>query len=474
MGRKERSLLALFPTGHADQNVVVSSQYYFKSKKGPEYWTKHANYLIREGVSKDGNGHGTAYDKSGKEIDIQQFVRDRILSSVSKTIWKVIISPEYGEALDLRRFTVNVLSRIEKEFGYKMDRVVFVEHHNRMHKHVHLIVSHESNHIPKKIMQHAIRQISIQEATRVLGPKPEISRNRDHEFRVGQWIDDVDRRILERGINGQVVYSRSDTPRTPEEHEKIREERSRLRHLAKLGLAVKLDYAGYEYSISPTLERSLKMPENVLEKVGSVDVLDQTGRVVPAFQAIGNRDVEIPLPEEREFRGKLIGVSVRDRREEDLVPRGETLFLVRNDDVGAVMVIEGKKVPKARLNVLIDSIGQNVVLRRSAQEITMTRDPSQSLDRSLAFQEERRRNMVQWNNEEELTLNDYLKKHPELAHLHKEGEIKNFLGIAFESMVLAGINVHSLFLDAEEIAKGLGQELKNHREKEQMRDRSER
>ena len=54
-------------------------------------------------------------------------------------LWKLIISPEFGDQVELRRLTADLMERMEKDLGTDLEWVA-VEHHNTEHPHVHVVV----------------------------------------------------------------------------------------------------------------------------------------------------------------------------------------------------------------------------------------------------------------------------------------------------------------------------------------------
>jgi hypothetical protein len=56
-------------------------------------------------------------------------------------IWKLIISPEFGERLDLQRLTRDVMSRMETDLHTSLEWAV-VAHFNTEHPHIHIALRH--------------------------------------------------------------------------------------------------------------------------------------------------------------------------------------------------------------------------------------------------------------------------------------------------------------------------------------------
>jgi type IV secretory pathway VirD2 relaxase len=53
--------------------------------------------------------------------------------------WKQIVSPEFGDRVDLPRLTRDLIRQMEKDLGTDLEWVA-AEHHNTEHPHVHVVI----------------------------------------------------------------------------------------------------------------------------------------------------------------------------------------------------------------------------------------------------------------------------------------------------------------------------------------------
>jgi type IV secretory pathway VirD2 relaxase len=88
-------------------------------------------------------------------------------------LWKVIISPEFGERIDLDQLTRQLMSRMEKDLGTKLEWVAVV-HRNTEHPHVHLALRGIRDdtsplELPRGYVRHGIRGIAEDLCTRQIG-----------------------------------------------------------------------------------------------------------------------------------------------------------------------------------------------------------------------------------------------------------------------------------------------------------------
>ena len=93
-------------------------------------------------------------------------------------IWKIIISPEFGERLDLERLTRDMVKQAERDLGTPLEWVA-VTHFNTEHPHVHLVVRGRRSDgapltLPRAYVQHGLRQAAGAACTLQLGPRTEL------------------------------------------------------------------------------------------------------------------------------------------------------------------------------------------------------------------------------------------------------------------------------------------------------------
>ena len=92
-------------------------------------------------------------------------------------MWKLIVSPEFGDRVDLSRLTRDLIGNMEKDLGTRLEWVA-VEHHNTEYPHVHLVVrgvrdGHDALHLSREYVQRGIRSIAEDHCTRQLGYRTE-------------------------------------------------------------------------------------------------------------------------------------------------------------------------------------------------------------------------------------------------------------------------------------------------------------
>jgi len=133
-------------------------------------WRAHGRYVARESAAGDRAAAG--FDRADHWIDVStrlgswQAARDQRL-------WKIIISPEFGERVDLTRLTRDLMARVEQDLGKSLEWVA-VAHFNTEHPHVHVALrglggDRQPVHLNRDYVKQGIRLIAEDLCTRQLG-----------------------------------------------------------------------------------------------------------------------------------------------------------------------------------------------------------------------------------------------------------------------------------------------------------------
>jgi type IV secretory pathway VirD2 relaxase len=137
-------------------------------------WRAHGRYVERESAA--GNGPGAGFDRSGSGIDVAgrleswQAARDQ-------RVWKIIVSPEFGERVDLARLARELMNRVEQHLGTRLEWVG-VAHYNTEHPHVHIALRGVGDrrpiHLERDYIKHGIREVAEDLCTRQLGHRTDL------------------------------------------------------------------------------------------------------------------------------------------------------------------------------------------------------------------------------------------------------------------------------------------------------------
>lgn len=160
-----------------NQRCAVRTMY--TANKTAGQWKAHGRYIAREsaggavlyrGASDRGDSRNRPLDPA-KELERWQQEGDRRL-------WKLIVSPEFGERIDLDQLTRDLMERMESDLGTKLEWVA-VPHFNTEHPHVHIALrgireDRSALDMPRDYVRHGVRAIAEDLCTRQLGHRNQL------------------------------------------------------------------------------------------------------------------------------------------------------------------------------------------------------------------------------------------------------------------------------------------------------------
>jgi type IV secretory pathway VirD2 relaxase len=212
-------------------------------------WRAHGRYIARESVRRD---HAVSVFGNQAEGVALAAILDQWQKAGDPRLWKMIISPEFGERIDLNQLTLELMSRMEKDLGTRLDWVA-VPHFNTEHPHVHISLrgikaDGSPLDLKREYIRYGIRSIAEDLCTRQIGHRNqadamEAERREIHACRYTSLDRIINRACAARQIDGSDGGShfvvRRDVNAARGEFAKIREQHiaARLMVLQKMGLA---------------------------------------------------------------------------------------------------------------------------------------------------------------------------------------------------------------------------------------------
>lgn len=162
--------------GARQQRSVVKVQYVANGTPGG--WRAHGRYLAREGAQREGE-KGLGFDAGSTQVEIDRCL-DGWQQAHDPRLWKMILSPERGDALDLVEHTRRVLDAMERDRGTRLEWVA-VDHRNTAHPHVHVAIRGRDEAgrpllLDREYVKHGLRARSRELATQALGYRTEADR----------------------------------------------------------------------------------------------------------------------------------------------------------------------------------------------------------------------------------------------------------------------------------------------------------
>ena len=82
------------------------------------------------------DGRGTGFSRDNEAVDLASKL-DAWQKAGDQSLWKLIVSPEFGEKVDLPRLTRNLMGCMAEDLGTDLEWVA-VEHCNTEHPHAHV------------------------------------------------------------------------------------------------------------------------------------------------------------------------------------------------------------------------------------------------------------------------------------------------------------------------------------------------
>ena len=183
----------------APQRVSVRLTY--GRNKGDGQWYAHGRYLEREAAT-DIGGDGRGFGHAGDEMPIAKTL-ESWQAADDPNLFKLIISPEHGDRLDLREYTRAYIGEIEARLGTRLEWVA-AAHFNTDHPHVHVALRGRDDTgkpliIPREFIKGPLREIAQEAATRRLGHRTEQDVHEARQKQIGQHrFTDLDRALLRK------------------------------------------------------------------------------------------------------------------------------------------------------------------------------------------------------------------------------------------------------------------------------------
>jgi type IV secretory pathway VirD2 relaxase len=138
-------------------------------------WRAHGRYIARESAATEPATAGFDADKQG--IDIAGRL-DFWQSAGDQRLWKIIISPEFGERVDLMKLTRDLMSVTESDLGIPLEWGA-VAHFNTEHPHVHVALrgvgrDQQEVRLPREYVKSGMRAAAEDLCTRQLGHRTDL------------------------------------------------------------------------------------------------------------------------------------------------------------------------------------------------------------------------------------------------------------------------------------------------------------
>jgi type IV secretory pathway VirD2 relaxase len=172
-------------------------------------WRAHGRYVARESATVEKGRNAAGFDTVGKGIDMAARLDE--WQAGDERLWKLILSPEFGDRIDLERLTRDVLNRMEQDACSSFEWIAVV-HHNTEHPHVHVAVRGKTGdghqlQFSRDYIKHGIRAAAEDYCTRQLGHRTDLDASEAERREVMEKrFTSLDRSILRRSHNSEGVW----------------------------------------------------------------------------------------------------------------------------------------------------------------------------------------------------------------------------------------------------------------------------
>jgi len=226
----------------------VSVRVTYAKNKNAGQWRAHGRYIARDTATQGGDPSRAGFDATRTDINIAS-VLDGWQHAGDDLIFKMIVSPEFGDRLNLQDQARKLIQRMEKDLGTRLEWVA-AAHFNTEHPHVHIALRGRDQtgsplRLPRDYIRSGIRLHAENLATEALGFRTERDAVEAHRREVTQSRFTTLDRIIQNLNNAEsssfVITSDLTNTKLPE-RERILQQNliARLAHLEKMGLATSL------------------------------------------------------------------------------------------------------------------------------------------------------------------------------------------------------------------------------------------
>lgn len=223
----------------------VSVRVTYTKNKNPGQWKAHGHYIARDSATREGHASQAGFDAIQTHLNIASIL-DTWQKAGDARLFKIIVSPEFGERLDLQDQTRQLVSRMEKDLGTPLEWVA-AAHFNTEHPHVHIALRGRDQtgsplRLSRDYIRSGIRFHAENIATEALGFRTQRDAQEAQRREITQSRFTTLDRIIQRSNDAQspsFVITTDITSARLSERERILQQNlsARLAHLETMGLA---------------------------------------------------------------------------------------------------------------------------------------------------------------------------------------------------------------------------------------------
>src|SRR6202163_2314692 len=245
-----------------NQRVAVRVNY--SANKNMGQWKAHGKYVARESATQGGRAAEAGFNATDQKLDIATAL-DNWQSAGDERLFKIIVSPEFADRLNLQKYARELMRRMERDLGTEIEWVAAV-HHNTEHPHVHIAVRGVDEagrplRLPREYIREGLRGRAEEIATEALGYRtPTNAQEAQRREIVQNRYTSLDR-ILRRCNDGssthfEVTANPNDDALSESAQILQKQVAARLMHLQTIGLAQFV--AAHKWRVQADFEKVLR------------------------------------------------------------------------------------------------------------------------------------------------------------------------------------------------------------------------
>src|SRR6266852_2184134 len=245
-----------------NQRVAIRVSY--SANKNPGQWKAHGTYVARESATQGGRAAEAGFNATDQKLDIATTL-DNWQGAGDERLFKIIVSPEFADRLNLQQYARELMRRMEHDLGTKLEWVAAV-HRNTEHPHVHIAVRGVDDQgrpllLAREYIRGGLRGRAEEIATEALGYRSRADAQEGQRRETVQSRYTSLDRMLQRGNDGSSSHfavtadpndeALSESARILQQHLG-----ARLMHLQTMGLAQLV--APHEWRVQADFEKVLR------------------------------------------------------------------------------------------------------------------------------------------------------------------------------------------------------------------------
>src|SRR5215469_13315029 len=248
----------------------VSVRVTYAKNKNQGQWKAHGRYIARDTATHGGDPSRAGFDATRTDINIASIL-DSWQRAGDERLFKVIVSPEFGDRLNLQEHTRKLVQCMEKDLKTRLEWVGAV-HFNTEHPHVHIALRGKDQNgcalvIARDYIRSGIRSHAENLATKALGARTELDAEEARQKEIPQARYTSLDRIIQRANDGQSFTITTDitAPGLTDRERRLHQNLSaRLAHLEKMGLAKSV--ASQQWMVQSNFETVLRTLQRTVDR----------------------------------------------------------------------------------------------------------------------------------------------------------------------------------------------------------------